>query len=181
PHCGTSTSCQASCAGCVPSGERPSMVVIGTLAAAETGIRHDRMGWPPRWTVQAPHWPMPQPYLVPRSASTSRSTQRRGMSGGTSTVAGCPLTIRVKGIASTSATRLFLFRLLLSARGTWNIRVRSARGIFRAGAVAVVEGVLRAPGAPYELSAGAKARPAAADTLAVFFPPPPHPSPAPTL
>jgi len=25
---------------------------------AETGVIQERTGWPPRWTVQAPHWPM---------------------------------------------------------------------------------------------------------------------------
>ena len=46
-------------------GERPSMVVIGWLPTAETGVRQERTGLPFRCTVQAPHWPMPQPYLVP--------------------------------------------------------------------------------------------------------------------
>ena len=37
-------------------------------------------------TVHAPHWPMPQPNLVPFRLSMSRNTHRRGMSAATSTV-----------------------------------------------------------------------------------------------
>jgi len=38
-------------------------VVIAWVPTAETGVIQERTGWPPRWTVQAPHWPMPQPYF----------------------------------------------------------------------------------------------------------------------
>jgi hypothetical protein len=44
PHCGTSNSIQASCTGCVPSGDRPSMVVTALPAAVETGTLHERTG-----------------------------------------------------------------------------------------------------------------------------------------
>ena len=45
------------------------------------GVWHERAATPLRWTVQAPHWAMPQPYFVPVSSSSSRSTQSSGVSG----------------------------------------------------------------------------------------------------
>jgi len=36
-----------------------------------------RTGLPSRWTVQSPHWAMPQPNLVPVKRRTSRMIQRR--------------------------------------------------------------------------------------------------------
>src|SRR6185437_13754752 len=59
---------------------------------AAIGTWQDRVGTPPRCTVQAPHWPMPQPYLVPMSPIVSRSTQSSGVSGSTSTSWDCPFT-----------------------------------------------------------------------------------------
>jgi hypothetical protein len=41
------------------------MVVIGLPAVAVAGVRQERTGLPSSRTVQAPHWPSPQPYLVP--------------------------------------------------------------------------------------------------------------------
>jgi hypothetical protein len=55
------------------------------------------------WTVQAPHSAIPQPNLVPVMPSTSRSTQSRGVSPSTSTLWGVPLTLMVKGMASSEA------------------------------------------------------------------------------
>src|SRR5512134_811058 len=56
--------------------------------------------------MQAPHCPMPQPYLVPVRFSVSRRTQRRGVSGGTSTVTDRPFTTSVWGIAPFGRGRL---------------------------------------------------------------------------
>src|ERR1700689_5927413 len=92
------------------------MVVTGAVTA-ETGVMHERVGWPPRCTVQHPHWPMPHPYLVPRMWSTSRSTQRRGVSPDTSTVTDRPFTVRWIAII-----RLLLRVRLCSASGKWDIR-----------------------------------------------------------
>lgn len=61
---------------------------------------HERTGWPPRCTVQAPHWPMPQPYLVPCRFNSSRMTHRSGVSGGTSTVEDRPFTVNLMAIVS---------------------------------------------------------------------------------
>ena len=44
-------------------------------------------------TVQAPHWAMPQPNLVPVRPSVSRITQRSGVSGATSTDCSVPLSV----------------------------------------------------------------------------------------
>src|SRR3989440_6991309 len=61
------------------------------------GSTQVRVATPSRWTVQAPHCAMPQPNLVPVSPSVSRSTQRSGVSGVTSTVSRLPLTVREIG------------------------------------------------------------------------------------
>ena len=66
------------------------------------GLRHRRLARPGArpsiCTVQAPHWPIPQPNLVPLKFRTSLSTQSKGMSAGTSTVEVFPLTFSVKGM-----------------------------------------------------------------------------------
>ena len=73
--------------------------------AADTGVEHERIAWPLACTVQAPHWPMPQPNFVPFRSSTSRSTHSSGMSGGTSTVVDFPFTFKVTGMAHTPRGR----------------------------------------------------------------------------
>ena len=73
------------------------MVVIGLPAAARTGSWQERTDAPPRCTVQAPQWPAPQAYFAPVSPRPSRSAQRSGMSGGTSTRRRAPLTRRTMG------------------------------------------------------------------------------------
>ena len=50
---------------------------------------------PSTCTVQAPHWAIPQPYLVPIRPSWSRSTQSSGVSGSASTSTVWPLTVRL--------------------------------------------------------------------------------------
>src|SRR6516225_3138186 len=64
----------------------PSIVVMSFPAAADTGMEHDRMGLPLRCTVQAPHWAMPHPYLVPVSPARSRMAHNNGILGSASTV-----------------------------------------------------------------------------------------------
>ena len=64
-------------------------------SAAEIFVWQARTARPLRCTVHAPHALTPQPYLVPRRSSTSRSTQSKGMSAGTSTVVDRPLTVKV--------------------------------------------------------------------------------------
>ena len=54
-----------------------SMVVIADAPTLSMVVRQERVGWPSICTVQAPHWPMPQPNLVPVMPSTSRKTQSK--------------------------------------------------------------------------------------------------------
>src|SRR5579864_3382733 len=72
--------------------------------AALTWVLHDRTAEPSSSTVHAPHWPSPQPYLVPVSSRRSRKTFSRVSSGATSTVCSFPLTKRVSAIPKTSAS-----------------------------------------------------------------------------
>src|SRR5205814_10110126 len=71
-----------------------SLVVIFLPAAADTGVKHERIGAPSRCTVQAPQSAMPQPNFVPVMPSESRSTQRMGVSASTSAWSCLPLTCR---------------------------------------------------------------------------------------
>ena len=77
-------------------------MVVTAPVTAETGITQERTGVPSMWTVQAPHWAMPQPNFVPFSFSLSRSTQSSGMSGLTSSSMRLPLTCRVCLLISAS-------------------------------------------------------------------------------
>src|SRR5215469_11792384 len=86
-------SVHARCTGWSPRSDSPSIVVTLRPATAEVGVTHERTAAPSTCTVQAPHTAMPQPYLVPVRLSDSRRTQRRGISGGTSTCRGLPLTV----------------------------------------------------------------------------------------
>jgi hypothetical protein len=71
------------------------MVVTFLLPTIATGIRQERAGTPSTCTVQAPHWPAPQPYLVPTKPSVSRRAHSSGVSSSTSTARGLPLMLRV--------------------------------------------------------------------------------------
>ena len=53
-------------------------------------------GGPSSSTVQARHWPSPQPYLVPVSSRSSRSTSSSGRSGSVVTLLGWPLILSVR-------------------------------------------------------------------------------------
>src|SRR5580765_8296002 len=72
-----------------------SMVVIFLPSAAEIGVMQERMACPSTCTVQAPHSAAPQPNLVPVMPSVSRSAQRMGVLGSTSTWWSRPLTLSV--------------------------------------------------------------------------------------
>ena len=58
------------------------MVVTDLPAAAATGVTQERIALPSRCTVQAPHWAIPQPNLVPFSPISSRITHSSGVSSG---------------------------------------------------------------------------------------------------
>src|SRR5207245_8082133 len=74
------------------------MVTTSRPGSAAAGVTHDRAARPSIWTVQAPHWATPHPYLVPVRCSSSRSTHSRGMSSAALTVRSVPL-IRIVAMA----------------------------------------------------------------------------------
>ncbi len=76
-------------------GESPSMVVTSAPATVPMAVMHERAGVSFTWTVQAPHRPIPNPNLVPVSLMVSRRTHRSGVSSGTSTSRGRPLSVKV--------------------------------------------------------------------------------------
>ena len=63
------------------------------------GVRQERVGMPATRTMQAPHCPSPQPYLVPVRSSSSRRTWRSGRSGSLLTVRVMPFMVRSTPIA----------------------------------------------------------------------------------
>src|SRR5580704_14470343 len=71
------------------------MVVMFLPAAALTGNEHERVATPSMCTVQAPHWAIPQPYLVPVRPIHSRNTHSNGVSGSASTSCVWPLMVRL--------------------------------------------------------------------------------------
>src|SRR6185436_15912607 len=72
PHWATSIAAHAFCTGCEALGESPSMVTILSVGfRLPTGNTQERRTLPLRWTEQAPHCSMPQPYLVPVSPACS--------------------------------------------------------------------------------------------------------------
>ena len=80
----------------LPTGSLPiaSMVVIFLPSAADTGVTQERIGWPSRCTVQAPHRATPQPNLVPVRPDHVAQAHSRGMSSGTSRSVVVPLMSR---------------------------------------------------------------------------------------
>src|SRR6202166_2085224 len=101
PHCTTSRSSQAFWI-LAPAAVAPiaSIVVIAEVPTLSIGVIQDLTATPSTWTVQAPQSAMPQPNFVPVMPSTSRNTQRSGVSPSTSTLCAFPLTLMVKAMAS---------------------------------------------------------------------------------
>src|SRR5580700_4320339 len=96
PHCTTSRSSQAFWI-LAPAAVAPiaSIVVISESPMLSTVVMQERVATPSTCTVQAPQSAMPQPNLVPVIPSTSRNTQRSGVSPSTSTVRAMPLSLIV--------------------------------------------------------------------------------------
>ena len=85
PHCSPCLSQNASCSGCsVPSGASPSMVVIDAPSACTARQVHDLTATPSSSTVQAPHWLVSQPTLVPVRPPSSRRKWTSSSRGSTS-------------------------------------------------------------------------------------------------
>src|SRR5260221_14001759 len=78
----------------VPFSARSSMVVIFFAPTEFSGTWHERVATPSICTVQAPHWAMPQPYLVPVSPTVSRRTQSSGVRGSAFAWTDFPLMLR---------------------------------------------------------------------------------------
>src|SRR5262245_19932695 len=69
------------------------MVVTFLPPTVDICVWQDLTALPSIWTVQAPHRPEPQPYLVPVSLRCSRTTQSRAVSGSASTLTALPLIV----------------------------------------------------------------------------------------
>src|SRR5258706_8549269 len=63
----------------------PSIVVTFFPSTADSGSRHEKVGWPSTWIVHARHSVAPHPNFVPVIPRLSRSTHNTGVSGGAST------------------------------------------------------------------------------------------------
>src|SRR2546423_7231340 len=63
-------------------------------ATLSTGVRQENVRPPSTCTMHAPHWPAPQPYFVPVSLSSSRSTHRSGVPCAAALVTALPLTVK---------------------------------------------------------------------------------------
>src|ERR1039458_9679147 len=63
-------------------------------STADNGVTQERIAWPSKWTVHAPHSAMPQPNLVPGRPATSRTAHNRGIFGSASSVVGLPLSTK---------------------------------------------------------------------------------------
>lgn len=92
------------------------MVVIFLVSTKPTGDKHERIATPSRCTVQAPHNPLPHPYLVPVRFKTSRKTHSNGVFGSISSSTDFALTDNdkcVKGdevLALVSAVEIYARR-----------------------------------------------------------------------
>src|SRR5205807_2522996 len=74
----------------------PSMVVISAPLATTAKVRQELTRRPSRRTVQAPHWPWSQPFLLPVSSKCSRRASRSEVRVSRVRVCGVPLTLRVR-------------------------------------------------------------------------------------
>src|SRR5258708_6880824 len=76
----------------MPLASRPSMVTTARPATSLIAVAQARAAWPSIWTVQEPHWAMPQPYFVPVNPSSSRRYQSSGIDPSPSKACSWPLT-----------------------------------------------------------------------------------------
>src|SRR5579862_1766017 len=106
PHCTTLPRYHASRTASTTGPEAPSTVVTALPTARPAGVWHDLVLRPSISTVHAAHWPIPQPYFVPRSSSTSRSTHSSGLSAKrSSTSASVPFTFSFTGTSRAGGGR----------------------------------------------------------------------------
>src|SRR6476469_6403400 len=69
------------------------MVVTLQPSFITASVRHELMRRPSTSTVQAPHWPWSQPFLVPVRSRWSRRASSRLVHGATSSFRSTPLTV----------------------------------------------------------------------------------------
>ena len=74
------------------------MVVTFLPPMVDICVWQDLTALPSIWTVQAPHRPEPQPYLVPVSFRCSRTTQSSAVSGSASTFTALPLIVNATAV-----------------------------------------------------------------------------------
>src|SRR5271155_1823437 len=72
----------------------PSIVTTSAFSTRRICVTQERTGLPLRCTVQAPHSDIPQPNLVPVSASSSRKYQSSGIVGSSVNERWTPLTFK---------------------------------------------------------------------------------------
>src|SRR5262249_12090894 len=91
----------------VPDWAKPSTVVTCLPVSVETRRVHAKTGSPAASTMQAPHYPSPQPKRVARTPSSLRSTSSRFACSPALTRTGRPFTVRSKvlGICECAAIR----------------------------------------------------------------------------
>ena len=90
---------KACCSGCsAPSVARPSTVVTSAPSFMTASVRQELIRRPSTSTVQAPHWPWSQPFLVPVRSRRSRNASSRVVHGAITSSTRAPLTVSVTGI-----------------------------------------------------------------------------------
>src|ERR1700730_785814 len=105
------------------------MVVICFCAMFSPRVTQDRWALPSTKTVQAPHWPSPQPYLVPIRSRFSRNTVRRLIWGSASTVRGRPLIARLIVATDPPDLRTAQLNLRLSSEMIYPVSGTSKFGV----------------------------------------------------
>src|SRR5256885_16047777 len=84
---------KACCSGCsVDPCARPSIVVTCAPSFITASVRHEFTLRPSTRTVQAPHWPWSQPFLLPVRSRWSRSASSSVVQGASVSVRSAPFT-----------------------------------------------------------------------------------------
>jgi len=90
------------------------MVVTFLPPTLDIWVWQDLTALPSIWTVQAPHRPEPQPYLVPVSFRCSRTTQSSAVSGSASTLTALPLIVNATAVMGFLPGKRFSIRPVFS-------------------------------------------------------------------
>src|SRR3984957_15511497 len=107
---------KACCNGCsAPSVAMPSMVVILAPSFITASVRQELIRRPSTSTVQAPHWPWSQPFLVPVRSRWSRNASSKVVHGATLRRRSTPLRTSDNAILSGTSMGCLGDRLLAGA------------------------------------------------------------------